>query len=270
MDTEAIRLKLNCRRGLAVEELVFKDISSSPLVGTVPHGYYQDIFLGADFYTGHTIVEVPGRRRITDLSPVTAEVSAVTTELGPAIQVYGEVATPEGPIAKGLTVFENSARVDLCSTFLWEERPAGTFRTGIITLLPWAFDPHTLFYRTHNGGFQPETFALFGGEVLHPEPASALVSAHAGLGATEGVVELGDDKKGLRVSFDPRAVAAMPMILYRERAGQRLFRLLFSLGELDDTRVLPKGEEMRYGAFHARVPGLSPLRFGVTLEGISP
>ena len=54
-------------KGLAIESLYFKNVSSEPLLGTLPHGYYDDISLGADFFSGHSIIEKPGEHKITDL-----------------------------------------------------------------------------------------------------------------------------------------------------------------------------------------------------------
>ena len=37
------------------------------LFGFVPHGYYEDISYGVDFYSGHLVIEPLGEHKITDL-----------------------------------------------------------------------------------------------------------------------------------------------------------------------------------------------------------
>ena len=60
-------MSLNKIKGLTISDLWFKNIYKEPLVGTLPHGYYDEISLGADFYSGHAIIEKPGEHKITNL-----------------------------------------------------------------------------------------------------------------------------------------------------------------------------------------------------------
>ena len=36
---------------------------AGPLLGTLPLGHFDDIEWAADFYSGHTVLEVPGEKR---------------------------------------------------------------------------------------------------------------------------------------------------------------------------------------------------------------
>ena len=108
------------------------------------------------------------------------------------MRVQALVPTEMGLVVKNLDVYLESNRVDLRYTFKWSDPLEGTCRTGILTVIPTAFHREQLFYRTHNGGHQAETFALAGRLVEHSEPASVLVSARQGLGATAGTIEIGD------------------------------------------------------------------------------
>ncbi len=74
-ETDAMKAVFNCRRGLAIDSLVVKGVSGKSLIGTIPHGYYQDITLGADFYSGHLVLETPGHPKVTDLVPIEPEVA---------------------------------------------------------------------------------------------------------------------------------------------------------------------------------------------------
>src|SRR5207244_2197159 len=85
-----VKVRLNCRRGLAVEGLWFMDVSDRPLCGTLPHGYFDDIKWGADYYTGHTILQAPGRPQITDLNPIDPSVRITDG----TVVVAADIATP--------------------------------------------------------------------------------------------------------------------------------------------------------------------------------
>ncbi|MHB8066846.1 MAG: glycoside hydrolase family 57 [Desulfobaccales bacterium] len=286
VDSPAVKVRLNCRRGLAIDALWFKSISPEPLLGTLPHGYFEDISLGADFYSGHTIIEIPGRRRITDLNPTEPQWQEVATAAGVALRVQALVSTELGAVVKSLDVYLESNRVDLRYACKWSDPLEGTCRTGILTIIPTAFDREQLFYRTHNGGYEAETFALAGRLVNHCEPASVLVSARQGLGATAGTIEIGDEEHSLHIGFDPAQNYALPMIFYQEGEDNYFYRLLFSLAEIDETRVVRAYGDVnipvplvtenpgRLVVSGQGLPGLSPatldnqeLSFGITIRG---
>ena len=99
----------------------------------------------------------------------------------------------------------------------------------------------------------------------HGAPVSALVSSRQGVGATEGVVLLGDDRRTIRVQID-RAVCTPLALLRLAPAGDSyLFRLMLSLTESDDTRrgPIPRPEPQRL-----RVSiGAEPTVVGQTVGG---
>lgn len=232
VDTPHVRLALNCRRGLAIDGLWFHRLGASRVCGTIKHGFYDDIGWGADFYSGLMVVEVPGRPKITDLLPV-----------APTVRIHGDetavieanVATALGTVVKRVTV-TGDGRVLLAYRLEWDEIPIGSLRLGDITLDPETFDQHTLFYRTHNGGYQPETFNLSGTVVDHTEAVSFLVSASHAIGITGGSVWLGDGARSIRVDVDKTAAAMVGMVTYRAVRDRFFCRLKFSAAELDETR----------------------------------
>ena len=58
ISTKKIKLKLNLRRGLAIQSLAFASHDMEPCIGTLPHGYFSSISLGADYYSGGVVVEL--------------------------------------------------------------------------------------------------------------------------------------------------------------------------------------------------------------------
>ena len=150
VETEAVTLVLNTRRGLAIESLAFLGVSDRALVGTLSHGYYDDISLGADFYTGHLIVEPPGAPKITDLERVQPEVHAASG----GVEVSGVVPTPYGPVRKMYRLVEGEpasrahirARLDRAAGGVVSSRPRDTparrirSRHFVVLESRWRFD----------------------------------------------------------------------------------------------------------------------------------
>ncbi len=230
IETEDVRLVLNCRRGLAMDGLWFHALGPSRVCGTVKHGYYDDIGWGADYYSGQLVVETPGRPKITDL--VTADPRVI--EHAGGVSVEARLATALGDVVKRYTVAGGIVNIEY--RLEWSEISVGSLRLGDITLNPDAFDQGTLFYRTHNGGAQPETFALNGTVVEHGSAVSFLVSASHAIGITEGTVELGDARRTLRIDVDKGAAALVGLMTYRAVPPKYFCRLSFSAAEVDETR----------------------------------
>lgn len=226
-----VLLRLNCRRGLAVDALRFGGPAEPALVGTLAHGYFDDIALGADYYTGHLVLEAPGRPKITDLEPAEPQVD----EEDGALAVRGTIQTPLGPVHKVWRLFPAEQRLELEYELAWSELPHGSLRLGHVTLLPEAFERASLFYRTRNGGRADETFPLEGRAVEHGAHATFLVSASQGLGITSGRVDLGDRRRGVRVEVDKEAAAAIGLVTYREVDSSFFCRLSLSVREMDET-----------------------------------
>lgn len=233
VETESVRVRLNCRRGLAIDGLWFGSLLKPPLCATLPHGYYDDISLGSDWYTGHVVLETVGRPKITDLNHVEPVVEVLDSG---NIVVKGAVPTPLGAVTKLVEISASQPVLLLNFLFDWETVPMGSFRLGNITLNPEAFDSNTLYYRTRNGGREDETFFLSGRSVDHGTAVSFLVSARCGLGITSGWVEMGDARKSVRVEIDKTSAALIGLMSYREIGESYYCRLAFSAGEMDETR----------------------------------
>jgi len=236
IDHGDVRLALNLRRGLAVERLAFASVADAPLVGTIPHGALDDIRLAADFYTGHTVLDVPGRARITDLAAVEPEIARD----GDAVCVLAQVPTPLGAFEKRVIVEPDAVRIELGLSRLGA-RPLCSLRAAHVTLLSSAFGPE-LFVTAAQGG-APERFAV-DGPCDHTRGVPPLCTASAAFGATDGRLAIDDGEVELLLSWDPARAAALPMLLAlpvhhddgaNVRSPERLVRVAFSLSEVDDT-----------------------------------
>jgi hypothetical protein len=249
---------LDAARGLAIKAFHDARIGEQALFGTIPHGYYETIELGADWYSAGTVQEPPGRHKVTDLSVATVTWAALE---GGALRASATVQTPLGPVEKVLT-FDPADSLELELTLRWPALPEGSLRAGTITLNPEAFDAGTLAYATHNGGRTLERHRLAGQAVDHGRAVSTLVSATQGLGMTEGFIALGDGRRHLAVAVEREVAAPLGLITYRPVPGSFFARLSLSLTEHDDTRrgPIPRTPEqpqrlrLRVSAVGAGVP----------------
>lgn len=230
IETEHLRLTLNLRRGLTVQSLSFASHDFVPSAGTVPHGYFRSIALGADFYTGGVVVELPAEhRRITDLDWVDPVFGLDADE----VRITVDVATPLGPIVKTVAVARDSETVRFEYHFPGWDRPQGTIRVGKITLMPGA-DDDVLTLECSNGGVSRESFRMDRG-FDHAAATSSLISSTAGVGATDGEIIIGAEGRRLSLRWDPTLSAAFPMVTHLPSHPGALTRVLFSLAEMDDT-----------------------------------
>jgi hypothetical protein len=232
----SLSLRVNARRGLAISQFIDTRVDSRPLLGTLEHGYYPTIELGADFYTGHLVHEAPLRHKVTDLERVDPRISR---DPAGRLRLSAEIATELGPIAKSVTLDPVGRGVQIDYALHWPELPTGSLRLGHVTLHPEAFDRRTLWFAAHNGGEVLERHSLGQERIEHGSPVSALVSCRQGLGATEGQVLLGDADKTIRVEFDQARSALFGLITYVPLQSTYFFRLTLALAESDETRVGP-------------------------------
>ncbi len=223
---------LNTRRGLAIASFVDRSVAEQSLFGTIEHGYFETIELSVDWYSGNLVQEAPLRHKVTDLEQMAPRFSVA----GDMVSVHGSCETELGPIEKTVTVDPAAGTVELAWILRWSELPAGSLRLGHLTLNPEAFDPATLWYATHNGGASLERHRLSGEPLDHGAPVSALVSARQGLGLTEGVLLVGDERHHIRAEVDQSLARPLGLVTFQP-AGERYFlRCAFSLTESDETR----------------------------------
>ena len=227
--TSSLNVRLDRRRGLALSSARF---GGEPLIGTLPHGHFDDITLQADWYTGNSVFEAPGEHKVTDLEWCEAKL----WREGDDTLVFGRIDTPKGPIEKTLRFYEHKPQIDFDLAFHWNDWGKGSLRIGHLTLLPAAFDWDELCLTTHNGGKDCETFVLADSVVEHGAPVSFLVSASHGLAMTEGWMELGDNKNRLRIEIDRATAPLLGLLTHKRVRGSLFCQIAFSAMELDDTR----------------------------------
>lgn len=254
VETPMLSAWLDRRRGLALSSLKFAG-QDKPTIGGLPHGWFDDIALQADWYTGDCVFEAPGEHKLTDLDWM--ETRIATDDAGD-VWVHGWLETARGRIEKTMRFRAAARRVEFDLRFDWQDWGKGVLRLGHFTLLPDAFDLSGLTLATTNGGGR-ESFALAGRTIDQGTPVSFLVSSSHGFGMTEGWAEIGDGKTRLRIEVDRATAPLLGMLTHRpaRRGGKDsvFCQIQLSALELDDTR--------KPAAYSDR-----PRRFRFALEAI--
>ncbi len=231
VSTGEVVIRLLKDRGLALSSALFSAVSERPLIGTLGHGYFDSIELGADFFSGHLIHTSRRGVKTTDLHPV----SPTVREDEGGVHISAVIKTSIGLLDKTYHIPAVGNEFSLTYRLRAGALPASSLRLGIFTLLPEAFNVERLWFETINGGMGPERFYLKGHTVTHNEPVNPAISASGCLGATAGWVGFGDDEKRVTITSDRRLIHTVPMINYRESGGKFFLRAYHSAGELDDT-----------------------------------
>lgn len=243
--SDLIELDLNPRKGFAITRLRFSEHAHA-LIGTIPHGAYDDVVHAFDWFSGTLISELVGQPKWTDLAHTEPE-ARTDPETG-ALILRSVLPTPGGQAIKLIEIARDEPKITMRYTLPPLNGAAGTLRLGNITLLPEAVDAETLYFETHNGGVRPERFALAGETIDHGEPVSFLVSASAGIGMSEGTIVIGDARSAIRITATEESDAYLGLISHRLVKGKVFCRVALSAGEIDETRKpWPSQEPLELG-----------------------
>jgi len=133
---------------------------------------------------------------------------------------------------------------EIVSTIQVPSRELAIIHPMNITFIPTSFDKGNLFYASHNGGGEIEKFKIRGDVIEHGRSLSSLISAKQGLGATEGMVIIGDKEKQVCIWHDNNRAALIPTIYYQLAGNNQYFlRLQYSAQEMDETFVEDEKEQ---------------------------
>ncbi len=240
IENRKIRLVLNKAKGLAIKECVFKEISNQSLFGTLNHGYFEDISLGADYYSGHAIIDRLGKHKITDLNDVTPEVLINRN----SILIRGKHIFNKVSFATEIRI--NNNEISISKNIVFQKNHGQSIiRPLSITFNPEGWEKDTLSFSTHNGGRKLEKFDLTGKKVIHNDIYTSLISARHGMGATEGKLIISDKKKSMYFKNKMHFSALIPSIIYLpQNDGNYFLRLQYSAKELDETVVNPNSRKI--------------------------
>jgi len=244
LENEKIKIVLNLRRGLAIDNLTFASHGTDACIGTLKHGCLDSILQGADYYSGGILIEIPELKvKITDLMPV--EPSFLIEENGDLkLRVFCN--TPIGKITKYVTLSRFNEQIKICYKMAEIRRSISSVRVGNFTLSP-EFSRSFESYSCKVGGDEKMKFQVK--DVIHQsQAATSFVSSSRGFTSTDGELSLDCSGRGFSVSWDPSECSSLCFIDH----NNGYTRLSFSISEVDES----SRESDRYGDLELR---LSPL-----------
>jgi hypothetical protein len=151
------------------------------------------------------------------------------------VPIRSRVSIPNIDFYKTYLVYTNEPRLDIRYDFRISDLAPYFFRTGILTINPDAFDRETLRYSTVNGGETIEEFFLRGKRINQIDIIDARFSAGNCLGASEGWLDISDDKKGITVTANRSKLYSALLLHYEETRKSYYFRVYNSFCETDET-----------------------------------
>lgn len=231
VSTPLLQVEFLKEKGFAIGSLIFKEVAERPLLGTLEHGYYDDIGYGTDYFSGHMIREARDGAKTTDLEVVEPVIEDGKRELSISISIPLDIGT----FFKTFIISKDKGELRVKYRLKVSGLEASSVRLGIFTFMPGGFDQGSLYYSSVNGGKGPESFPLQGHIVSHDVPVSQRVSASGCLGATEGWVAVGDKDKEVRITTDKAELYSVPMVSYHQVDDKFFLRLYHSIGEIDET-----------------------------------
>lgn len=254
VNTKCASVVFNLQKGLAIESLIYKNISKKSLIGTLDNGYYNDIALAEDFFSCHTVIEIPLQSKITDLTQVVVDLPNIIPGQE-SVTIEADIKIEFGTIHKKIIIYNYTNRIDISYIFKLNKITPSSFRTCILTYNPVAFNKKGLYYACFNGGNEKEIFNLNNNFVCG-HLLSHLVSSSAALGNTKGCLEIGDKDKKISIFTDMAQLAALPMIHFEKVGKDNYFlRSYYSLGEFDETSLASREKKNNEIIFTAAIVG---------------
>jgi hypothetical protein len=231
IENSNIKIIINTYKGLTIDKCWFKKISKTPLFGNIPMDYYKDISYGADFFSGHAIIEEPGLHKITDLNKSKYEIYLHKKS---SKIILKQIQNDKEILFSNKTIIANNY-IKITKHIKLPQRRKCTIRPLNFTFLPEGWDQSSLYFCTHNGGFKKEKFRLGKNTIDQGALHSLLISSMGGLGATEGVLEVGDKNKKISFVHNQSSSALMPSVCFKTVDSSYFFRVHYSAQELDET-----------------------------------
>tara|TARA_B100000965_G_scaffold350585_1_gene324568 strand:- start:1235 stop:3106 length:1872 start_codon:yes stop_codon:yes gene_type:complete len=204
-------------------------VDGKDIMGTIPHGYFNDIAYAADFYSGHSVIEQQGEHIVSDLGNVTNIAKSSINS------IYIDQTINKIKFKKKLSLISPNS-ISLEQEINLPNRKKEVIRNAIFTFLPEAWENKSLYFKTYLGGEIEEEFRIKDNFINQIENLNQLVTGLRGFTSTEGILKVGDREKELHFRYDMTQAALMPKIFFHKiEENKFLFRINFVGQELDET-----------------------------------
>lgn len=230
--TDDFFIKLNKNKGLSIFSAgLIQDGKESSILGTVEHGFFDNIELGADFFSGAFVVQdMKNASLISDLVRVNPSISfeKEVIIISADFKIFNDI------VKKTYFIDLNKMSIKILYSFNKRNRSRETIRLSAGTIK--TNDMKNINFNVHSktGSNIAHKYVL-DREFDHGLPVSHRVSSSSGLPSTNG--ELNFEINGFRfvVSWDPSRNSFFPLFSYKKDKNGNLIRLHLSEQEIDDT-----------------------------------
>ena len=234
INTDKIKISLNLKRGLAIDQLAFKSHNFQPSIGTMHRDKMKSSNEGADFYSGNMTHEIINTMtKITDLNPVIPKIYENKNQ----INIYSTQKFQDGKLKKIIEIFKTSEKINLISEYEWNKKNIGSLRMNNITFLN--IHGKIVNFACKNGGKNLQKFYLkdYFDQSL---PPTKFVSLSSGLGCTDSKLLFKIGKNPVNFEWDNSQNYVLPVLQFKKIKNQKLLRIFFSNQEYDETSHLRK------------------------------
>lgn len=231
--TKNLAFKLNSNRGMTIESVGFKN--ESPILGRHSIGTFSEMAYSADWYTGNTVLQIPGKSQVTDLKKCELYNHSTSSE-----NVYKtKIPFLDGFLNKTLTLATNEDSWTYEYNFENMHVPIGSLRFCFLNFLNIESKNDVITVKTHLGGNTLEEFIVPNRDFDHGSPPTSAVSSNQALGLTEGVLFIETASCILDIKLEQSSIRPVAMIENKMLKNGRFFRVYFSISEYDETRKAP-------------------------------
>jgi hypothetical protein len=227
--TKKIKLSLNIKRGLAIDQLSYKSHKFNPIIGTIYREKLKSIYDGADFYSGNMTHELlSSMTKITDLNPVNPKIY----ENEKSINICSVQKFKHGKLKKIIEIFKDSETVNIDCNYNWNKKYIGSLRMNNISFLN--INNKKVYYYCKNGGKNLDKFLLKNYFDQSASPTK-FVSLKSGLGCVDSKLSFQINNRLIHFHWDNSKNFVIPTIQYKKINNQKLLRVFFSNQEFDET-----------------------------------
>jgi len=229
--TDFVDLTLNLFKGMCISSLGFAKNQFIPFIRSTNAGYFDGIHLGADFFSGTLIGELPlNRRRLLDIVRVK---NLYFDEDPEKLTLVTESSAEFFEFQKIIRISKIKNHISLEYRFKNIKKFIGIVRAFNFIINTSALN--AMGFRAQIGGKLEDEFN-FSSSFDHGSAVSSYVSSNGGFVTEDGRVEIFDkDNRGLMFQYDASSDFAVSMIRLQEASPSNFLRLAYSLRETDDT-----------------------------------
>lgn len=208
-------------------------IKKKNTLGTSHFYNFEEIFLGADFYSGNSLIEPLGGKKISDLknAEIYFQNSKKYKKLNSCVKNRNYNFLKSYTINKKIN---NSLQLE--TKIITPRRSKERIRLLGLTFDNKIFDKKSLYYSTNLGGKKLERFKIKD-NIDHYKSLNQNITAFNGFVATDGLVIIGDKKRKILVKFDQSLSFLVCQLIYysNKKIDKYFLRLNFSAQEIDET-----------------------------------